>query len=127
MERGLFLCAHCRFKPVTPPKRKYCDDCSPLASTIWKRTHRRLWNAQGDSHWRANWKHKTDEERKAYFREYMRKYRQKKKQQLLSLEGGDKSWAKANTEKKGGASGLRPSPSHQTPSFICDGEYKEKR
>jgi hypothetical protein len=71
------LCRHCRQQPVVGCKRKYCDVCSPLASLFWKRVHRRLWKAAGDQYWLTDWKHKTPDERRAYFRVYMRAYRQR--------------------------------------------------
>jgi len=76
MERG--LCIFCHAAPVTGRKRKYCDQHSRLASTNWKRAHRRIWKAAGDKYWLADWKHKTAEERKEYFRAYMRRYRREK-------------------------------------------------
>ena len=75
MDRG--LCVFCQLAPVTGRKRKYCDQHSSLASTIWKRKHRSVWKALGDPYWIADWKNKTPEERRAYFREYMRKYRKR--------------------------------------------------
>jgi hypothetical protein len=73
MDRG--LCIYCHVAPITGRKRKYCDEHSDLASTIWKRKHRRVWKAAGDKYWLSDWKHQTPEERRAYFREYMRRYR----------------------------------------------------
>jgi hypothetical protein len=75
MDRG--LCIFCHLAPVTGRKRKYCDEHSNLASMIWKRQHRRTWKAAGDKYWLSDWKHQTPEERRAYFRTYMRKYRQR--------------------------------------------------
>jgi len=45
---------------------------------LWKRKHRRVWKSAGDKYWLSDWKHKTPEERKAYFRAYMREYRKKR-------------------------------------------------
>jgi hypothetical protein len=67
VERG--LCQHCQTAPVTGRKRKYCDTHSREASAIWKRRHPEL---------RGSWK--DPDERKAYYRQYMREYRQKKRQ-----------------------------------------------
>jgi hypothetical protein len=79
MSRG--LCFYCHTRPILPPKRKYCDAHSRVASVVWKREHRRQWKALGDRYWLADWKHKTDEERRAYFRAYMRAYRLKRRRQ----------------------------------------------
>jgi hypothetical protein len=73
------LCLYCHTRPIPPLKRKYCDVHSGEASAIWKREHRRQWKALGDRYWLADWKHKSDEERRAYFRAYMRAYRLKRR------------------------------------------------
>jgi hypothetical protein len=75
MDRG--LCIFCRLSPITGRNRKYCDEHSRLASTIWKRQSRRIWKDAGDQYWLSDWKHKSSEERKAYFRTYMRQYRKR--------------------------------------------------
>ena len=71
------LCHWCQTALIVGRKRKYCPEHSRQASLIWKRVHRRLWKAAGDPYWLADWKHKTVEERRAYFRTYMRAYRKK--------------------------------------------------
>jgi hypothetical protein len=76
MERR--LCSYCNTNPIVGRGRKYCPDHTRQASTIWKRKHRRLWKALGDKYWLADWKHKTPEERRAYFRNYMRAYRRRR-------------------------------------------------
>jgi hypothetical protein len=76
MERP--LCAYCHTRPLMGRGRKYCPEDGPKASVIWKREHRRAWKASGDKYWLADWKHKTSEERRAYFRDYMRKYRRRR-------------------------------------------------
>jgi hypothetical protein len=76
MDRG--LCIFCHLEPVTGRKRKYCDLHSKLASTLWKRQHRRLWKAAGEKYWDADWKGRTPDERRAYFRTYMRVYRERR-------------------------------------------------
>jgi hypothetical protein len=81
MDRG--LCNFCHLAPITGRKRKYCDLHSKLASTLWKRKHRRAWKDAGDKYWEADWKQKTADERRAYFRTYMREYRKRK---ALALE-----------------------------------------
>ena len=72
------LCAHCRVKSVRPPKRKYCSDCSTSASTLWKRRFRKGCRDRGEAYWR-DWA--PDEERRAYHREYMRRWRAKRRQE----------------------------------------------
>lgn len=71
------LCSNCRIRIVSPTRKKYCVPCGANASAIWKRRQRRIWNQLGQPYWLDNWKHKTDEERRAYYRNYMRAYRQK--------------------------------------------------
>ena len=68
-------CTNCQTAPVTGRKRKYCDRHSSVASALWKRLHRRLWKAAGDKYWLSDWKNKSVEERRAYFRAYMQEYR----------------------------------------------------
>jgi hypothetical protein len=70
MDRG--LCIYCHLAPITGRKQKYCDQHSHLASMIWKRRNRRVYKATGDRYWLDDWKGK-----RAYFREYMRKYRKR--------------------------------------------------
>lgn len=76
-------CAYCHVTPIVPPKRKYCEVHSSLASALWKREHRRRWKASGDRYWQSNWKHATVDERRAYAREYMRSYRFRRKSRCL--------------------------------------------
>ncbi|MDA2937073.1 hypothetical protein MYX75_02265 [Acidobacteria bacterium AH-259-A15] len=71
------VCIHCHVRPIGEGKRKYCEEHSRQASAIWKREHRRLWRSMGDKYWLSDWKNKTSEERKAYFRAYMREYRKR--------------------------------------------------
>jgi hypothetical protein len=73
MKRG--QCCYCHIPLSTARYRWYWDGHSPLASTIWKRIHRRFWRAAGDNYWLSDWKNKTPEERRAYFSAYMREYR----------------------------------------------------
>lgn len=75
MDRG--MCSHCGCRPITPPLRKFCALHSRMASTLWKRASRRRWRAAGDPYWQSDWVHKTVEERRKYFREYMRGYRRR--------------------------------------------------
>jgi len=72
-------CGHCGQQLLVGRQRKYCDLCSPLASLLWKRRHRRLWKAAGDPYWLTDWKHKTSDERRTYFRDYMRAYRRQQR------------------------------------------------
>jgi hypothetical protein len=72
-------CQHCRTAPVTGRKRKYCDEHSRQASAIWKRRNPEL---------RGSWK--NPEDRKAYFRTYMREYRRRKRTpKTATPEGGE--------------------------------------
>jgi len=70
--------------------RKYCKAHSSLASAIWKRVHRRLWKKAGDPYWLSDWKNRTIEERRTYFRNYMRRYRRRvaMEQLIAKLRGG---------------------------------------
>ena len=74
-EKG--LCHWCQAAPIVGRKRKYCLEHSRQASLLWKRKHRQLCKATCDKYWLADWANKTPEERRAYFRMYMRGYRQK--------------------------------------------------
>ncbi len=75
MSRGLCVACH---NPLKPGFQKYCEAHSKLASALWKQEHRRGWKAAGDPYWLSDWKNKTPEERRAYFRVYMRAYRRRK-------------------------------------------------
>jgi hypothetical protein len=75
MEKG--LCNYCRQNPIVGRNRKYCPEHARQASAIWKREHRRAWKAEGDKYWLADWK--TPEERRAYFRTYMREWRRRRR------------------------------------------------
>jgi hypothetical protein len=75
MDKG--LCRYCHQDPVVGRKRKYCPEHSRQASAIWKRIHRQLWKAQGDKYWLTEWK--SDDERRAYHRHYMRAYRERQR------------------------------------------------
>lgn len=71
------VCSACRARPVPPDRRKYCNECGARASALWKRHQRRAWRESGQKYWLDNWKHKPTEERRAYYRRYMRLYREK--------------------------------------------------
>jgi len=71
------VCSYCQ-KDLPPGKRKYCSTHSNLASVLWKREHRRLWKQKGEKYWLSDWKSKSHEERKEYFRRYMRNYRRRR-------------------------------------------------
>lgn len=73
MDRG--LCRYCNQNPILGRRRKYCPDHARNASAIWKREFRRQEKAKGEKYWLADWKHATPDERRAYFRNYMRAYR----------------------------------------------------
>lgn len=76
MDRG--LCRHCHENPIVGRRRKYCPEHARTASILWKREHRRRWKAAGDKYWLDDWKHKTPEGRREYFRTYMREYRRRR-------------------------------------------------
>jgi hypothetical protein len=84
MERG--LCAYCHIRPVRFPRRKYCDEHAKISSLLWKRRHRQQWKASGDPYWTESWKNKTDDERRAYFRDYMRRYRLRRRSDCRALD-----------------------------------------
>jgi hypothetical protein len=75
MDRG--PCTYCNAAPITGRRRKYCDPHSRQASAIWKREHRRRWKAEGRRYWRED--ARSDEERRGYFRTYMRAWRQRRR------------------------------------------------
>lgn len=75
------VCQNCG-QPRPARNRRYCSKCSTRASALWKARHRRLWAAawrqshQGIPPWLDGWP--DLESRRAYFREYMRKWRRRK-------------------------------------------------
>ncbi len=71
------VCSACHIQAVPRLRRKYCTVCGLRASVLWKRAKRHAWKQSGQKYWLDNWKHKSDAERRAYFREYMRAYRRK--------------------------------------------------
>jgi hypothetical protein len=77
------VCINCRSNEVPTSRRKYCAQCGPLASLIWKRHQRRSWRAADQPYWLDNWKNTTPAKRRKYFREYMRLYRLKNRQEAL--------------------------------------------
>jgi hypothetical protein len=66
-------------KPLPPRHRKYCRDCAPKASLLWKRELRR--QNSGSSYWFDHWLKAAGSEEagrrayNAYMRDYMRRYR----------------------------------------------------
>jgi hypothetical protein len=63
---------------LPPRHRKYCANCSPLASMLWKRARRREW--RGTRYYLDPWLKRADgDENKArgLRNEYMRSYRAK--------------------------------------------------
>jgi len=65
-------CHHCHARPIPPRNRLYCERCSTEASRNWKRRFRDECRSKGVSY-RYEWK--DDERRRAYHREYMRRWR----------------------------------------------------
>lgn len=72
------LCERCKCRQVPHHRRKYCDKCGTLASTLWKREKRKEWKNAGQRYWLDAWKHVSAEEKRRYFREYMRRYRRRR-------------------------------------------------
>lgn len=74
------LCTICEIRAAAPPRRRYCGSvCAKEAIRRWKQdvrdATRKLWLAglSTDPPWMDGWK--TLDERRAYYREYMRKRR----------------------------------------------------
>lgn len=76
-------CTNCHTRPIPPRNRRYCSECSPQASRIWKARERRRWAAA----WRAKgcagpppyldgWS--SREAYRAYYRQYMRRWRRQR-------------------------------------------------
>jgi hypothetical protein len=80
------FCAICGIHPVPPKSRSYCAACRDGASARWKRRQRQVWKQSGQKYWRDNWKHKSDQERRAYYRAYMRAYRRRRRQERAAGE-----------------------------------------
>ena len=71
-------CQICGTLDVPPRNRKYCRACRSNASARWKRLYRRELAARGETYWRDWWP--SDESRRAYHREYMRRRRQSERE-----------------------------------------------
>jgi hypothetical protein len=75
------ICACIRCDSALPRRhRKYCTDCSPLASMLWKRSRRREW--QGTQYYLDPWIKRAngdENEARRLRNEYMRSYRAKKR------------------------------------------------
>jgi len=78
------FCRNCKTRTIRPRHRVYCANCSPRASAIWKVRHRRQWieewkvqGRQGPPPYLDGWP--SIEARRAYYREYMRKWRKKRR------------------------------------------------
>src|SRR5580704_7353792 len=94
------LCLYCHRRPIRGHKRKYCDKHSAQASMLWKREHRRQWAMAGDKYWLADWKNKTEQQRRHYFRKYMRMYR-RRRLSVLTLNDGTRTHSADGHVKKG--------------------------
>ena len=70
------LCRHCHERRIPAGNKKYCEVCSPLASTLWKRNLRRECREQGAAYWR-DWA--SPERRREYQRNYMKKWRERRR------------------------------------------------
>lgn len=78
------VCQHCHTNQVGPRRRIYCDSCGPRASAIWKARNRpqmaELWRRdgkKGSPPWLDHWP--SHDARKAYFRDYMRTWRSRRR------------------------------------------------
>ncbi|HQN09293.1 MAG TPA: hypothetical protein PLL76_19420 [Thermoanaerobaculia bacterium] len=76
-------CAACCSRPIAPGKRRYCSDCSRRASALWKRRQRAAWKAEWEAAGRTGTDPRLDgwesaEARRAWRREYMRRWRRKR-------------------------------------------------
>lgn len=77
------MCFACHCRPIAPSRRKFCDQCGPRSSTLWKRSYRRLLKKLGQKYWQDGWR--SDHERRAYYRAYMRRYRGRKQVEGVDL------------------------------------------
>jgi|SRR5579885_2800796 len=70
--------------PLPPRHRKYCADCSPMASLLWKRAQRRL--NKGTPYWLDSWLKVagSEEAGRAAYRDYMRHYMRRYRAQAKS-------------------------------------------
>jgi hypothetical protein len=70
-------------KPLSPRHYRYCVDCAPTASVIWKRAQRRL--NKGAPYWLDYWLKLTGSEDgarrayNAYMSDYMRRWRKRRR------------------------------------------------
>ncbi len=73
------LCHACKSREIPPRNRIYCQECSRLASTLWKRRQRREWTRQyhdgltTEKPWLDGWR--DLDAYHAYHREYQRRRR----------------------------------------------------
>ncbi len=88
------ICTICNSAALDPPRRKYCGvRCAAEASRRWKRDLRR--SAREDfaagrttePYWKEGWP--SEEARKAYFRNYMRRRRHRSAAPLLEAPAFD--------------------------------------
>ena len=88
METGLSRYCQCG-KLLPPQHRKYCADCSPQASLLWKREVRR--QSRRSRYWLDYWLKVTGNEvdarhaYNAYMRTYMRQHRLKREARVARL------------------------------------------
>lgn len=76
-------CQNCHTNSIPKGNRKYCAACSARASAIWKKQMRAQWRAAWERDGRRGRDPALDdwasaEARRAYYREYMRRYRARK-------------------------------------------------
>jgi len=94
----MIYCQHCQVQPVPEGNRKYCADCSPRASAIWKAAQRREWRErweaegrQGDPPYLDGWPDRAAY--RAYHRRYMQRRRERTARSHESAGDADTSLA----------------------------------
>lgn len=97
------LCTHCQKSPIPRGKRRYCANCSPIASRILKARQRQQWNAdwrnggkQGEPPYLDSWP--SRQAFRDYYRVYMKAWRRNRRARQ-AVQPGDALTAPA----KGGS------------------------
>jgi hypothetical protein len=85
--KACYLCA----QALPARRRKYCPTCAAEARRLWKREQRRA--NRGSSYWLDHWVKQTGdlaaarEAYNGYMRDYMQRYRQRKKRDPTGSHG----------------------------------------
>lgn len=86
------LCHECQSQPIARGNRRYCAECSRLASARWKARNRRQsaerWRAegrQGQPPWLDGWP--SLDARRAYYRAYMAAWRRSRAASVVAARG----------------------------------------